>query len=107
LFLREGKRNKAAFQTLLYALLVSKNFKLGHKQLLPGLLNRKNLFDGNFTFGLRKDREFLSDVTPLLGEFEERLNHVLNELYDPSVPFDQTTEEEICRFCPYQSICYR
>lgn len=107
LFEREGKRNKAAFQTMLYALLVQKNFKALPGRLLPGLLNRKNLFDDNFTFGLRKDKEILNDVGPLLPEFEEHLKKLLDDLYDPNTVFDQTTEEMNCSYCPYKAICYR
>jgi CRISPR/Cas system-associated exonuclease Cas4 (RecB family) len=107
LFEREGKRNKAAFQTMLYALLVQKNFKALPGRLLPGLLNRKNLFDDNFTFGLRKDKEILNDIGPLLPEFEEHLKKLLDDLYDPNTVFDQTTEELNCSYCPYKAICYR
>jgi CRISPR/Cas system-associated exonuclease Cas4 (RecB family) len=107
LFQREGKRNKAVFQTLVYALLVRKNFPKNYKTLLPGLMNRKNLFDDNFTFGFRMDKELLSDVISFLDEFEELLKNVVEELYDPKEVFDQTTEEGNCKFCPYNSICYR
>ena len=107
LFQREGKRNKAAFQTMVYALLVRKNFPKNYKSLLPGLMNRKNLFDDNFAFGFKMDKELLLDVTSLLDEFETLLGGVVNELYDPSAVFDQTTNEDNCKFCPYNSICYR
>lgn len=108
LFERQGKRNKAAFQTMLYALLFYKNFKHeGNLKLVPGLMNRINLFDDDFMFGLRHGREFLRDATPLLPEFEEGIRALLEELFSPSVPFDQTTDTVICDVCPYRSICYR
>lgn len=107
LFQREGKRNKAAFQTLVYALLVRKNFPKNYKTLLPGLMNRKNLFDSNFRLGFKMDKEHLVDVIPVLDEFESLLKGVVEELYDPSAVFDQTKEEGNCKFCPYNSICYR
>jgi len=108
LFERQGKRNKAAFQTLLYALLFYKNFPGGKQmKLVPGLMNRINLFDDDFMFGLRHGRDFLRDATPLLAEFEEGIRALLEELYNPAIPFDQTTDVEICGFCPYRSICYR
>jgi hypothetical protein len=108
LFERKGKRNKAAFQTLLYALLFYKNFSHGQQlKLVPGLMNRINLFDDDFMFGLRHGREFLRDATPLLAEFEEGIRALLEELYNPAIPFDQTTDADICSFCPYRAICYR
>jgi hypothetical protein len=107
LFVRDGKRNKAAFQTLLYALLYRANASHRGTRIVPGLINRMNLFDDDFKFGLKVGREYVTDVDPLLPEFEQRLKIVLEELFDIETPFDQTTDPEICRNCPYQGICYR
>jgi hypothetical protein len=107
LFSREGKRNKAAFQTMLYALLYKANNKSNGVKIVPGLINRMNLFDRNFQFGLKVDKQYIDDVDPLIPEFEQHLKMLLEELFDPNVPFDQTTDLEMCKFCPYQNICYR
>jgi CRISPR/Cas system-associated exonuclease Cas4 (RecB family) len=107
LFSRDGKRNKAAFQTLLYALLYKANTPRQAVKIVPGLINRMNLFDKDFKFGLKVGKTFLEDVDPLLPEFDNRLKGLLAELYDPAVPFDQTTDVEMCKFCSYQQICYR
>ena len=106
---RDAVRNKAAFQTMMYAFLFHKNGKQfgDNVRLVPGLMNRINLFETNFTFGLKKDKEYVKDATPLLPEFETALNKVLAEVYDPLVPFDQTTDLDICRWCPYREICCR
>jgi CRISPR/Cas system-associated exonuclease Cas4 (RecB family) len=107
LFKRDGKRNKAAFQTMLYALLYRVNTRKSYHKIVPGLMNRINLFDKDFKFGLKVGKEFMENVEPLLEEFDDRLKKLLEELYDPTVPFDQTTDVELCRFCSYQGICYR
>jgi HD superfamily phosphohydrolase YqeK len=107
LFNREGRRNKAAFQTMLYALLYHKNMRTPGVKLIPGLMNRLNLFDDDFTFGLKNGKAFLDDATPLLPQFEELLKKLLEELYHPDTPFDQTNEVEICRTCSYRALCYR
>ena len=107
LFSRDGKRNKAAFQTLLYALLYKTNAPRTSQKIVPGLINRMNLFDNDFKFGLKVGKNFVDDVDPLLPEFHARLKSLLDELYDPAVPFDQTTDVELCKFCSYQGICYR
>jgi CRISPR/Cas system-associated exonuclease Cas4 (RecB family) len=106
---RDADRNKAAFQTMMYALLFYKNAKPFGDQvkLRPGLMNRINLFEGNFTFGLKKDKEYVQDATPLLPEFEQGVKTLLTEIYDPAVPFDQTSNTDICRWCPYHEICCR
>jgi CRISPR/Cas system-associated exonuclease Cas4 (RecB family) len=106
---RDADRNKAAFQTMVYALLFFKNPKqVGeHVRIVPGLMNRLNLFEQNFTFGLMRDKTYVDDAIPLLPEFEEHLTGLLKEMFDPEVPFDQTEDTDICKWCPYQEICSR
>jgi hypothetical protein len=109
LFLRDEKTRKAAFQTLMYALLYKNNraVSAADAKIVPGLINRLNLFNDSFQFGLTMNRQWVGDVNALLPEFEIHLKELLEELYDPAQVFDQTPFTEKCRFCPYQGICYR
>ena len=117
LFAREGRRNKAAFQTLLYALMyvhsvlehspVNQRQMSVRRRVVPGLINRMNVFDEGFEFGLKVGKQHVDDVTPMFPEFESRLKELFEELYDPEQPFDQTTNTENCRYCAYSHICYR
>jgi len=38
-------------------------------------------------------------------EFHTLLHHLLEEIYDPNVPFTQTTNTEHCTYCPFIDIC--
>lgn len=108
LFQRTDKRNKAAFQTMLYALLYRNNSSVSNNtRIVPGLMNRNNLFDDSATFGLRMNKNWVEDASPLFPEFEARLRELLEEMFNPEQPFDQTPHTEICRLCPYNQICYR
>lgn len=108
LFDREGKRNKAAFQTLLYALLFKQELKNPEEtKLVPGLINRRNLFDSSFEFGLRMGKDRVENALPLLPEFQDLLKKMLEELYNPEEVFDQTKEPATCEYCEFKSICYR
>ncbi len=108
LFERGTKRNKAAFQTFVYALLFSEQLdKKESIKLLPGLLSRKSLFSSSFVFGLVMGKERVENVLPLLPEFEQLLKTMLDELYNPEEVFDQTTDVEACKYCEFKSICYR
>lgn len=108
LFTRGLNRNKAAFQTFLYTLLYKKNVvRYANVKLVPGLMNRVNLFSEDFVFGLQHASGSLQDATPLLAEFEDHVKKLLSEIYDPSVPFDQTEDRDVCRFCAYSQLCYR
>lgn len=106
LFVRDAKRNKAAFQTMLYALLYHVNMPASGK-IVPGLINRINLFDKEFQFGLKLNRDYITDARELFGEFESRLAEVLHELYVSDTPFDQTTNTDNCKFCEFRELCYR
>ena len=105
LFNRESKRNKAAFQTILYSWLYYQHEK-GVGPIRPVLMNRKNLFD-DYLHDLQMGKEEITDIRPHLLEFEERLKGLLEELYDPALLFTQTTVEKNCKFCAYKNICRR
>ncbi len=108
LFRRDNKRNKAAFQTMLYALLYkNSSFSGSSVKVVPGLINRMNLFDDDFKFGFKMGKEFLENADPLLPEFQNYLHQLLEEIFDPAIPFDQTQDIEFCKFCSYRHICYR
>lgn len=108
LFARNGWRNKAAFQTLLYALMYTHAIPDDVRpRIVPGLINRMNVFDEGFEFGLTIGKQPVNDVTSLLPEFERNLKALFEEMYDEKQPFDQTTNLDVCKFCAYSSICYR
>ena len=111
LFVHDSKRNKAAFQTMLYAYVYYLQKPLSVDRIQPGLLNRKNLFGESFVFGHEigkgKNKTRITDARPLLAEFETHLKETLNELLDPTVPFRQTTDLTPCGFCAYKGICYK
>jgi CRISPR/Cas system-associated exonuclease Cas4 (RecB family) len=109
LFTRDGKRNKAAFQTLIYALLYKSNMNpaIINTRVSPGLINRLTLFEENSEFGLKLAKAPVHDITFLLPEFEAHLRTLLEEIFNPDAVFDQTTVLETCRICPYKNICYR
>jgi len=107
LFARDEKRNKAAFQTMLYALLYKSSSGEQNNKIVPGLINRMNLFDRDFKFGLKVGKDYIDDVAPLLPDFENHMRILLEELFSPDVPFDQTTDIENCRYCAFKGICYR
>jgi CRISPR/Cas system-associated exonuclease Cas4 (RecB family) len=107
LFVRDGKRNKAAFQVMLYALLYASNERTKRHRIVPGLMNRLNLFDEDFRFGLKIGGKYVEDVRPFLPEFEAGLKEMLEEMYDPNVPFTQAKDGAVCKYCSYREVCYR
>jgi len=101
------KRQKAVFQTLLYAFLYQNNFPLkADDQMLTGIMNREFLF-GKAGFGLEMNKSRVYNVLPLMEEFSVHLTTLLEEIFNPEVAFDQTADPKNCEFCPYKNICYK
>lgn len=49
-------------------------------------------------------KDFCSQCMP---DYEKRLVSVIRELFDPSVPFTQTTDLDTCKHCCFADICKR
>ena len=105
-------RNGAALQTLWYAWLYQRTHPTA-QTVMPGLINSRQVFEPSFApyFAIKKEEG--KTYVPLLTmrsyqkAFEAELQQVLEELWDPEVPFDQTPEASRCTHCPYKSICER
>jgi hypothetical protein len=79
----------------------------GRRKVVPGLINRNYMLgDGGFGFKLKKAAGVV-DANELMPEFEAQLKILLNDIFNPDTVFDQTSETEFCKLCPYKSICYR
>jgi len=108
LFDRNSKRNKAAFQTLMYALLYCTNHPTQSLHVVPGLMNRDYLFGNDNVFGFKlKDDTVIVATNEVMNEFETQLKVILEEIFNPEEVFDQTDDVETCKYCPYRNICYR
>lgn len=101
------KRNRAAFQTLIYALLYKSTVPAQDVALVPGLISRQNLFADEFRPHFIFGGDEVSDANKILPEFETKLKELLEEIFDPSKPFTQTEHTEHCKLCAFKAICYR
>lgn len=105
-------RNKAAMQTLFYGLLYASMHPENVNPLKPALFNFKEVFQDDFNPYLqqsepRKQKVEVNDYREYKDDFESHLSARLVELFDPSIPFDQTDDLDKCKICPYMDICGR
>jgi hypothetical protein len=107
LFDKENKsRNKAAFQTLVYSYILHKNLP-EVSTIYPGIYSLRAIFEDDFDPSLRSKEignqsvEFIA----ILDQFESLFGALLKEIFDLSIPFTQTTNEEHCKYCSYRQIC--
>ncbi len=104
-------RNRAAFQTFLYAKLYRETEMIGNVPVTPGVYLIRDIFSPTFRyhFGIGTSRKNIPvwDYSLLDKEFTENLTHMLSRLFDPATAFQQTGQEETCRNCLYRGICHR
>ena len=48
----------------------------------------------------------VTDFAAYADEFRTRLDALLQELYDPSVPFTQAQDPDICTYCDFRNLCF-
>lgn len=113
LFDRDHKsRNKAAMQTMFYGLIYQATHPENSLPLKPAIFNLREMFGEDFDPYLqqklpRKSGVEVEDYREFEVEYKQGLQTLLEELYDPSVPFDQTEDLTKCGYCPYKEICGR
>ena len=91
---------KSGFQGYFYGLLASTT--ISEKTFKIGIIGMRELSKGV---------QWLRGGNPIAPElmqyFEFRLTQLVNDIYDPRVPFTQTEDEGYCQYCPYNRICNR
>lgn len=102
-----SKRPKHILQTFLYSYLYEKD---SHgKQIQPGLFYIKNAFKSNFSTGLifKEDgnKTEIQDYREQSNAFIERLTKLTDDIFNPDIPFHQTDNADICKYCNYSVIC--
>jgi hypothetical protein len=106
-----NNRNRAAFQTMLYA----KLFRMAEPEagvpVTPGVYLIREIFSEDFRFyfsiGEGKNSLPVSDYSGLDAEFTRYLSALIGRIFDPGSAFYQTAQEETCRNCLYRGICQR
>ena len=100
----ERKRNKAVFQTLFYSMVLSELDN--NRPYIPGLFNVREIYNESFSPELltgrksdarKVDEKLLTEI--ILPEFRDRLDALITEIFDPSIPFRHAEEEEECKYC--------
>ena len=104
MFFDNANRNKAAFQTMLYAGCVAQ--KYDGQTIVPSVFGARSIFMPDFS------SEFVYNDTTLTyhqfeNEYNEELKNLLQEILNPEIPFQQVKSSNACKYCPYQTICNR
>ncbi len=112
LFERNGKKqNKAALQTLIYSWMFRQKFP-ERKNFEPALVPLRELVKAGKSetrLEIKTARLFVNaeNIGEMLAEIENQLRATLEEIFDPTVAFDQTEDTGICAYCDFAGICNR
>lgn len=90
---------KESFQGYFYAYLYSREHPTG--MLNMAIYPLRNM--GSGISYINKDSSIRED----LSLFEEKLKQLLKNILDKNIPFTQSEDEKVCRYCAFKSICYR
>lgn len=113
LFNKEEKdRPKAVMQVFMYAWMYGRTPEGEGKRISPGIYYMRTLFSNAFDPAVyrkegRAKSELVDDFREYAEDFEEGLRDCLSEIFDPAVPFRQTSIVKSCAWCQFKSICGR
>lgn len=105
-------RNTTALQIVWYSWLYQQTQASDGDKVAPTIMSTRNLFDATPKLSLSilnaaGKHVLLDDITPYADFFAQGLKEIVEELFDPEVPFSQTDVHTRCQLCPYKTICQR
>ena len=105
---KKGADFHAAFQILVYCLILSK--ESGNNEIQPGIYYLREIFGEKFDPRLsypQKDEKKLNSFGFIEAEFELILTGLINNIFNADLPFEQTEILKTCENCEFASVCHR
>lgn len=110
LFIPDKKRSNYVFQTFLYAAIMCR--KQPTMKIAPALLYIHRAATEAYSPVIqmgepRKPKEAVEDFSKYEKEYRERLQGLLEEIFNPEKSFTQTEIIEKCTYCDFKALCKR
>lgn len=110
LFVPDKKRSNYVFQTFLYAAILCR--KQPTMKIAPALLYIHRAATETYSPVIqmgepRKPKEAVEDFSKYEKEYRERLQGLLEEIFNPEKSFTQTEIIEKCTYCDFKALCKR
>ena len=94
-----AERPKIALQFYIYDMLVQDRPEVNGRNIYNCVYSTAHLF---------KDKPVTVPMNKVFYDaVSERLKGLLDEMYDVSVPFRRTEDENVCKYCDFKTICWR
>jgi RecB family exonuclease len=106
LFAQKADRASHIFQTFVYAsaLLQKEEF---NRPAVPGLIYMQQAGKEDYSPVVLYNKEPIDDFRNLEKDFNQQLLDKIDEMFDPSVPFQQTEITKTCEYCSFKEMCNR
>lgn len=109
MFAQKFKRNYHAMQIFYYAYIMCMQEELKTSMIAPMLLYTRASYcpvkeDIYYVMGDKPITDFRKTY---LADFEKKIMEVIDEIFNPDMPFCQTEIEDNCKYCDYARICMR
>ncbi len=102
------KRESNIINTLLYSMMLSHE---RGRDVRPELYYVGSMvhddYSSRFVETIERKSRTLEAYSEIAEEFEEEVKKTLQEMFDPSIPFEQCEDDSACKYCDYQAICNR
>lgn len=110
LFIPDKKRSNYVFQTFLYAAIMCREQPT--MKIAPALLYIHRAATETYSPVIqmgepRKPKEAVEDFSKYEKEYRERLQGLLEEIFNPEKSFTQTEIIEKCTYCDFKALCKR
>ena len=104
---RAGSHPDYYFQAMLYSDIVSQSPTTNPHDypVVPALVFIQKVTAEDFHPVLRINKEPIADIRDYSAEYNLLLKQLLEEIYEPTMPFRKTDDEASCTYCPYIRFC--
>lgn len=101
------KHNDYYLQSMLYSIIVRHNQVLNPSgdPVSPALLFIQNAGAENYNPILKIGSAPIEDVSVYEKEFWQNMIDVVDDIYNPQIPFRPTDDKKRCESCPYAALC--
>ena len=73
-------------------------------KLSPAVYYLRSIFN-DFDPKITMDKVPVNDLNSCLPEFKDKFDEVVEEIFNPSVPFTQTQNNKNCQWCSFKDLC--
>ena len=76
------------------------------ERIAPALYYLRSVFN-NFNTSVLFDKHPIVDISVYMKEFDVMFRSLLEEIFNPDIPFAQTPNTKNCEWCAFKDICNR